>query len=127
MKYLLVLGDGMADYPIESIGNKTPLEVAKKPYMDYLAQNGKIGMVKTVPDGYKPGSDVANLGALGYDATKCYTGRSPLEALSIGIKMEDDDIALRTNLVTLSDDKNYADKTMIDYSSGEITTNESRE
>ena len=127
MKYLLVLGDGMADYPIESIGNKTPLEVAKKPYMDYLAQNGKIGMVKTVPDGYKPGSDVANLGALGYDATKCYTGRSPLEALSIGIKMEDDDIALRTNLVTLSDDKNYADKTMIDYSSGEITTAESRE
>ena len=127
MKYLLVLGDGMADYPIESIGNKTPLEVANKPEMDYLAKNGRIGMVKTVPNGYKPGSDVANLGALGYDATKCYTGRSPLEALSIGIKMEDDDIALRTNLVTLSNDKNYEDKTMIDYSSGEITTPESRE
>ncbi len=127
MKYLLVLGDGMADYPIEEIGNKTPLEVANKPNMDYLAKNGKIGMVKTVPNGYKPGSDVANLGALGYDATKCYTGRSPLEALSIGIKMEDDDIALRTNLVTLSNDKDYENKTMIDYSSGEITTPESRE
>ena len=127
MKYLLVLGDGMADYPIEEIGNRTPLEVANKPNMDYLAKNGKIGMVKTVPNGDKPGSDVANLGALGYDATKCYTGRSPLEALSIGIKMEDDDIALRTNLVTLSNDKDYENKTMIDYSSGEITTPESRE
>jgi len=127
MKYVLFLGDGMGDYPQEKLGGKTPLEYAKTPYMDMLANTSKIGLVKTVPNGFKPGSDVANLGALGYDATKCYTGRSPLEALSIGIDMADDDLALRTNLVTLSDDDNFYDKTMIDYSSGEITTAEAKE
>lgn len=127
MKYALILGDGMADYPIPALNGKTPLAVADKPYMDLLAETGEIGLVKTVPDGYKPGSDVANLGALGYDATKCYTGRSPLEALSIGIDMKSDDVAVRTNLVTLGDEADFADKTMVDYSAGELTTDEARE
>lgn len=127
MKYALILGDGMADYPIPALNGKTPLAVADKPYMNLLAETGEIGLVKTVPDGYKPGSDVANLGALGYDATKCYTGRSPLEALSIGIDMKSDDVAVRTNLVSLGDEENFADKTMVDYSAGEITTDEARE
>lgn len=127
MKYALILGDGMADYPIEKLGGLTPLCVAHKPCMDAMAKSGKIGMVKTVPNGMKPGSDVANLGALGYDAKVCYTGRSPLEALSIGIDMKADDLALRTNLVTLSDEEPFENKTMVDYSAGEITTAESRE
>lgn len=127
MKYALILGDGMADYPIPALNGKTPLAVADKPYMNLLAETGEIGLVKTVPDGYKPGSDVANLGALGYDATKCYTGRSPLEALSIGIDMKSDDVAVRTNLVTLGDEADFADKTMVDYSAGELTTDEARE
>ena len=125
MKYIVMLGDGMADYPIESLGGKTPLAVAKKPHIDAMAQKGIVGMVKTVPEGMYPGSDVANLGALGYDATKCYTGRSPLEAISIGVAMKDDDVAYRCNLVTLSDDEPYADKVMLDYSGGEIPTEES--
>lgn len=127
MKYALILGDGMGDYPQDKLDGKTPLEYAKTPYMDMLAKTSKVGLVKTVPNGFKPGSDVANLGALGYDATKCYTGRSPLEALSIGIDMSNDDLALRTNLVTVSTEDNFIDKTMIDYSSGEITTEEARE
>lgn len=125
MKYALVLGDGMADYPVEALGGKTPLAVARKPYMEMLAKKGKVGLVKTVPDGLKPGSDVANLGALGYDATKCYTGRSPLEALSMRIDLKADDLAIRTNLVTLSDDEPFEKKTMLDYSGGEISTEES--
>lgn len=127
MKYALILGDGMADYPVPALGGRTPLEVAATPAMDLLAKTGKVGLVKTVPDGYKPGSDVANLGALGYDAKVCYTGRSPLEALSMGIDMKEDDVALRTNLVTLSEEENFEDKTMKDYSAGEITTAEARE
>lgn len=117
----------MADYPMEALGGKTPLEVAKKPNIDRLARGGRLGMVKTVPDGLKPGSDVANLSAMGYDPLKCYTGRSPLEAVSIGIQMDDTDVAFRCNLVTLSDDAEYAEKTMVDYSSGEITTAEAAE
>ena len=127
MKYIVMLGDGMADYPGEALGGKTPLEVAKKPNIDRLARGGRLGMVKTVPDGLKPGSDVANLSAMGYDPLKCYTGRSPLEAVSIGIQMDDTDVAFRCNLVTLSDDAEYAEKTMVDYSSGEITTAEAAE
>ena len=127
MKYIVMLGDGMADYPIEELGGRTPLEVAKKPNIDRLAQGGELGMVKTVPEGMKPGSDVANLSAMGYDPLKCYTGRSPLEAVSIGIQMTDTDVAFRCNLVTLSDEADYADKTMMDYSSGEITTAEAAE
>jgi 2,3-bisphosphoglycerate-independent phosphoglycerate mutase len=127
MKYIVMLGDGMADLPFEGLGNKTPLQCAKKPNIDFLAQNGKVGMVKTVPDGIAPGSDVANLSVMGYNPKQYYTGRSPLEAVSIGIELSDTDIAFRCNLVTLSDDKNYADKTMVDYSSDEITTAEAAE
>lgn len=127
MKYVVVLGDGMADYKIESIGNKTPLMVANKPHIDALCKNAEIGLVKTVPQGFKPGSDVANLSMMGYSPKVCYTGRSPLEALSIGINLADDDVAMRCNLVTVSDEENYADKTMVDYSAGEITTAEAKE
>ena len=125
MKYVIILGDGMADYPIETLDGKTPLAVAKKPMMDYLAGKGEVGLVKTVPDGFTPGSDVANLGVLGYDVRTCYTGRSPLEALSMGITLEDDDVALRTNLVTLSNDEPFENKKMVDYSAGEIPTEDS--
>ena len=127
MKYIVVLGDGMADYPVDAFGGKTILEAADKPMMDYMARHGEMGMVKTVQDGMKPGSDVANLSVMGYDTTNCYTGRSPLEAASIGVPLKDTDVTFRCNLVTLSDEENYEDKTMLDYSSGEITTAESTE
>ncbi len=127
MKYIVVLGDGMADYPVPELGGKTPLESACKPNMNFLARHGEIGLVKTVPDGFPPGSDVANLSVFGYEPRLYYTGRSPLEAVSMGITMNDTDMALRCNLVTLSGEENYEDKTMLDYSSGEITTEEARE
>ncbi len=126
MKYALILGDGMADYPLPVLGGKTPIEAARKPMISMLAKTGKIGLVKTVPDGYKPGSDVANLGALGYNAAECYTGRSPLEALSIGIEMKSDDVAIRANLVTLGNEKDFGSKTMVDYSAGEISSEEGK-
>ena len=123
MKYIVVLGDGMADQPIPELGDKTPLEYAKTPMMDSLAQLGEIGMVHTIPDGMKPGSDTANLSVLGYNPRKYYSGRSPLEALSIGAPMKDTDIALRCNLVTLSEDEDtYEERTIIDHSSDEIST-----
>ena len=106
MKYLLLLGDGMADKNIKELNNKTPLEVANKPLIDEYAQKGIMGMVKTVPDAYKPGSDVANLSLMGYDPDQFYTGRSPLEAVNIGVKLKNDDLAIRCNLVSLSKDKN---------------------
>lgn len=127
MKYIVMLGDGMADYTIDELGGKTPLQVANKPNIDRLAKGGILGMVKTVPDGMNPGSDVANLSAMGYNPLECYTGRSPLEAVSMGIKLADTDIAFRCNLVTLSDEENYDDKTMLDYSSDEITTQEANQ
>lgn len=127
MKYVVILGDGMADYPIESLGGKTPLDVCCKPNIDKLCAMGEIGLVQTVPTGFKPGSDVANLSVMGYSPKKYYTGRSPLEALSIGIDLQKDDIAIRCNLVTLSDEAEYSDKTMVDYSAGEISTQEARE
>lgn len=127
MKYIVILGDGMADYGVDAFDGKTILEVADKPTIDYMAQHGEMGMVKTVQDGMKPGSDVANLSVMGYDTQKCYSGRSPLEAASIGVEMTDDDVTFRTNLVTLSDEENYEDKTMLDYSAGEITTEEAHE
>lgn len=127
MKYIVMLGDGMADYPIEELGNKTPLEVANKPNIDRMAQGGIMGMVKTVPDTLKPGSDVANLSAMGYNPLDCYTGRSPLEAVSMGIQMSDTDVAFRCNLVTLSEEDRYQGKVMLDYSSDEITTQEAAE
>ena len=127
MKYVVILGDGMADYRQEFLDNKTPLMVANKPYIDNLAKVSEIGLVKTVPCGMKPGSDVANLSVLGYNPHDCYTGRSPLEAASIGIDLKDTDVTARANLVTVSDESNYRDKTMIDYSAGEISTEEAKE
>lgn len=122
MKYAVILYDGMADYPVPQLGGKTPMEVAKKPLFDAMGKKGEVGLVKTVDDSLKPGSDVANLSVLGFDPTVSYTGRSPLEAVSIGVKLIDTDVTLRCNLVTLSDDEKYEDKTMIDYSAGDIST-----
>ena len=123
MKYIIVLGDGMADEPMEQLNGKTVLESASTPYMDKISKKAEIGLAKTIPEGMKPGSDTANLAVLGYNPKQYYTGRSPLEALSIGVAMDDDDIAIRCNLVTLSDDDlPYEEKTVIDHSSGEIST-----
>ncbi len=127
MKYLVMLCDGMADRPVESLGNKTPMQAAHKPMMDMLVKSAEVGTVKTVADGLKPGSDVANLSVMGYDPLFCYTGRSPLEALSIGIDMKDTDVALRCNLVTLSDESDYSKKTMVDYCGGDISTDEAKQ
>lgn len=123
MKYIVVLGDGMADEPIEALGGKTPLEYASTPNLDRLSKVSEIGMVHTIPDGMKPGSDTANLSVLGYDPRKYYSGRSPLEALSIGVPMKDTDIALRCNIVTISEEEErFEDKIIIDHSSSEIST-----
>lgn len=123
MKYIVILGDGMADEPIEAIDGKTPLEYAKTPEMDRLALMSEIGMVQTIPEGMSPGSDTANLAVLGYNPKIYYTGRSPLEALSIGVNMEATDVALRCNLVTLSETENlYEQRTIIDHSADEIST-----
>ena len=127
MKYVVILGDGMADFRQSFLDNKTPLMVANKPYIDSLAKVSELGLAKTVPCGMKPGSDVANLSVLGYNPHDCYTGRSPLEAASIGIDLKDTDVTARANLVTVSNEANYVDKTMIDYSSGEISTSEAKE
>lgn len=124
MKYVIVLGDGMADEPIESLGNQTPLEAAATPVMDELASKAEIGLVHTIPEGMKPGSDTANLSVMGYDPKQYYTGRSPLEALSIGVPMKDTDVALRCNIVTLSEEEPYEEKRILDHSSGEISTEE---
>lgn len=122
MKYIVVLGDGMADEPIESLGGKTPLAYAKTPCMDTLAGKGIMGTACTVPAGMAPGSDVANLAVMGYDPLKNYSGRSPLEALSVGVKMEPADVIFRCNIVTLTEDEPYEEKTILDHSSGEIST-----
>ena len=124
MKYIVILGDGMADEPVDALGGKTPLQVAKKPTMDYLASKGEMGMVKTVPDGIAPGSDVANLSVMGYDPQIYYTGRSPLEAVSIGAPLEAGDVTYRVNTVTLSDEADFAQKTMVDYSADEVSSAE---
>ncbi len=126
MKYVVVLGDGMADYPVDSLSGKTPLEVAHKPFTDTLANLSEVGLVRTIAAGLKPGSDVANLSVLGYDPKECYTGRSPLEAASIGIPLKDTDVTARANLVTLSGGGEYEDLTMKDYSAGEISTEEAK-
>ena len=123
MKYVIVLGDGMADEPIEELDGLTPLEYAKTPTLDALAPVSEIGLAYTIPEGMSPGSDTANLSVLGYNPKLYYTGRSPLEALSIGVDMKPDDVALRTNLITVSDgDEPYEEKTILDHSSGEIST-----
>lgn len=122
MKYIVVLGDGMADEPIPELGNKTPLDAAATPVMDALAGAGIIGTVQNVPAGMAPGSDVANLSVLGYDPAANYSGRSPLEALSVGVQMDEDDVIFRSNIVTLTESEPYAQKTILDHSSGEIST-----
>ena len=123
MKYIIILGDGMADEPIVELKGLTPLEHAKTPQMDLMAKQSEIGLIHTIPEGMKPGSDTANLSVLGYNPREYYTGRSPLEALSIGVPMKADDIALRTNLVTISDeDVAFGDRKILDHSSGEIST-----
>lgn len=127
MKYIVILGDGMADYPMPQLNNMTPLQYAKKPNMNFMAKNGQVGMVKTILEGMPPGSDVANLSVIGYDPRQYYTGRSPLEAVSMGIKLSETDVTLRCNLVTLSDNKDYREKTMVDYSSDEISSQEAFE
>ena len=127
MKYIVLLCDGMADYPLPELSNQTPLEAAKNPAMESLAKTAEIGLAKTVPDGMKPGSDVANLSVMGYDPAKYYTGRSPLEAANMGIALDDCDVAIRCNLVTLSDEENFEDKTMVDYCAGDISSKEAAE
>ena len=127
MKYIVILTDGAADTPNKELDGKTPLEVAVKPNIDRLAQLGEVGMVKTVPEGFPPGSDVANLAVFGYDPQKYYTGRSPLEAESIGVPLELTDTTFRANVVTLSAEEKYEDKTMVDYSSDEISTEEAHQ
>lgn len=122
MKYVIVLADGMADEPLVQLDGKTPMEVASTPAMDELAKYGRVGLVSTVPNGMKPGSDVANLSVMGYNPADCYSGRSPLEALSVGVSMNDTDVIFRCNIVTVSEDEPYCEKTILDHSSGEIST-----
>jgi len=125
MKYIVLLGDGMPDEGIDSLGGKTPLEFARTPMMDFMAKRGRLGLAKTIPAGYPPGSDVANLSVFGYDPRDCYTGRSPLEAASMGVELGRDDVAFRLNLVNLRRENGMI--LMGDYSSGHITTEEGRE
>ncbi len=127
MKYLVILTDGMADEPQSQLKGLTPLQAAHTPHLDRLAQTAFIGQVKTIPENFAPGSDVANLSVMGYDPVQYYTGRSPLEAVSMGVKLNDDDLALRCNLVTLSEEDSYDQQVMIDYSSGEINTADAHE
>ncbi len=124
MKYIVVLGDGMADWQIPELENQTCLEAAKTPVFDKIAPLSEVGLCKTVPDGFNPASDVANMSVMGFNPKLYYTGRSPLEAVAMGIALKDTDVTLRCNLVTLSDEENFDDKTMLDYSAGEITTAE---
>jgi 2,3-bisphosphoglycerate-independent phosphoglycerate mutase len=126
VKYLVMLCDGMADEPNEALGNSTPMEKANKPCMDSLAAKAEVGIVKTVAEGLKPGSDVANLSVLGYEPAVYYSGRSPLEAASIGIDLKDTDVTLRCNLVTLSDDEDYENKTILDYCADDISSEEAK-
>lgn len=127
LRYVVLLCDGMADYPFEPLGMHTPMELAKKPCMNRLAACGEMGLVQTVPKGFSPGSDVANLSVMGYTPSLYYSGRSPLEAASIGIDLSDNDLALRCNFVTLSDEGCYSSKTILDYCAGDIETAEARE
>ena len=125
IKYVVIVGDGMADYPIEGIGGKTPLMAARTPHMDWMATHGEIGLVRTIPEGFNPGSEIANLSIFGYDPLRYYTGRGPLEAASLGVKLEPDDIAFRCNLVTLQSE---GTKTIMeDFAAGHITDEEAKQ
>jgi 2,3-bisphosphoglycerate-independent phosphoglycerate mutase len=124
IKYVIIVGDGMADYPVEDLGGKTPLMVARTPHMDWMAKHGEVGLVKTVPDGFNPGSEIANLSIIGYDPNVSYTGRGPLEAASLGVKLEPNDIAFRCNLITL---QVYGNQTVMeDFCAGHITNEEAQ-
>jgi len=125
MKYVIIVGDGMADYPVQSLGGKTPLMVARTPHMDFMAGQGEIGLVRTIPEGFNPGSEIANLSIFGYDPFRYYTGRGPLEAASLGVKLSDHDLAFRCNLVTLKFQGNQI--VMEDFSAGHIKDEEARE
>jgi 2,3-bisphosphoglycerate-independent phosphoglycerate mutase len=127
LKYLVIVGDGMADYPMEEFGGKTALQYARTPNFNALAREGELGLVQTIPDGLPAGSDTANLSVLGYDPLQYYTGRSPFEAASLGVELGPTDVSFRCNLVTLSDEEPYAAKTMVDYCAGEISTSEADE
>lgn len=118
MKYIVLVGDGMADYPLKELGERTPLEAAHTPNMDFIAKHGRLGRVKTIPDNATAGSDVANISIFGYDPAKVYTGRGPLEAANLGVELEEDDIAFRCNLITATLD------TLTDYSAGHISSKE---
>lgn len=124
MKYVVILADGMADYKVEQLDNKTPLQYAKTKNFDYLAAKGEVGLVNTIPEGMNPGSDTANLAVMGYNPEIYYSGRSPFEAASMGIDLKDSDVTFRCNVVTLSDAENYKDRIMLDHSADEITTEE---
>lgn len=124
MKYVVILADGMADYKVEELGSKTPLQYAKTPNFDYLAAKGEVGLVSTIPQGMPPGSDTANLAVMGYNPELYYTGRSPFEAASMGIDLKDTDVTFRCNVVTLSEAESYKDRIMLDHSADEITTEE---
>jgi len=124
MKYIIFLGDGMADLPVPALSGLTPLQVAQKPHMDRIAREGLSGLVCTVPAGMTPGSDTANMAVMGYDPKRYYTGRSPIEAVSMSIEMEPGDIAFRCNLVTLTEEPVYAERIMVDHSSDEIASDE---
>lgn len=126
MKYVVVLADGMADYPIPELNGLTPLQAAATPTIDFLARHGEVGTVNTIPEGMTPGSDTANLAVMGYDPKVYYSGRSPFEAISIGLNLSGTDVVFRCNLVTLSEDEPYAEKVMLDHSSDEITSEEAR-
>ncbi len=126
MKYVVLLGDGMADYPCQKLGGKTPLECAFTPFLDQIAAEGTLGLVDTIPKGFTPGSDVANLSVLGYNPEETYTGRGPLEAASMGINLAPDDIAYRCNLVTIGE-KDGEQAFMEDFTAGHISSSEARE
>lgn len=127
MKYIVVIPDGMADYPVPELGNKTPLQAAVTPTFAYLAEHGEVGMVDTIPKGMQPGSDTANLAVMGYDPAVYYSGRSPFEAVSMGLKLADTDAVFRCNVVTLSEDEPYDEKYILDHSADEISSDEARE
>ena len=125
MKYIIIVPDGMADKKIEELGDRTPMEYANLPAMDSLARDGEIGTARTIPPGMSPGSDIANLSVMGYDPHKYHTGRSPLEAISMGLELEEDDMVFRCNFVTLTNEPEYEERKMIDHSAGELKTRDS--
>ena len=125
LKYVIIVGDGMADYPSDGLGGKTPLMLARTPNMDWMAKHGEVGLVRTIPEGFNPGSEIANLSIFGYDPVRYYTGRGPLEAASLGVKLQPNDIAFRCNLVTL--EVRGGKSIMEDFSAGHITNDEARQ